>query len=109
VSLYIVIARSSPAMRVGIAAAIAAITMSNFPRRLWESQLKRLAFICALIFFFAAIGEQRSAPALPEASSAPAAPSQDSAPAPPLALLHLLASPPARISARAAAPLSAPP
>ncbi len=58
VALYIIIARSSPPMRVAIAASIAVLTTANFPRRLWESQLKRLAFICALIFVFTAIGGQ---------------------------------------------------
>ncbi len=51
-------------MRVGIAATIAAVTMLNFPRRLWESQLKRLAFICALIFLFTGLGADGVPPLL---------------------------------------------
>ncbi|PNH03087.1 Protein ABCI12, chloroplastic [Tetrabaena socialis] len=50
VALYIMIARASPAIRLSISATVAAITMANFPPRLWQSQLRRLALLCGLIF-----------------------------------------------------------
>lgn len=73
VALYILIARASPAVRLGIVAAIALITATNFPERLWKSQLSRLAVMCGVIFFFTAIGADGIPPLL-QASDAPPTP-----------------------------------
>ncbi len=64
VALYVIIARASPVMRIGVAATVAAITASTLPPRLWRSQLSRLAAICALIFVFTAIGSDGVPPVL---------------------------------------------
>jgi hypothetical protein len=53
VSLYLLIARASPVLRMGIALTIALVTVAVFPRRLWTSQLKRLGLLCAFLFFSA--------------------------------------------------------
>ncbi len=64
VALYVLIARATPGMRVGIAAAIALLTATSLPSRLWRAQLNRLALICALIFVFTAIGSDGVPPLL---------------------------------------------
>ncbi len=64
VAIYILIARATPWLRVGIAACIAALTMLTLPRRLWAAQLKRLTLICGLIFAFTAIGADGVPPLL---------------------------------------------
>ncbi|GLI66576.1 hypothetical protein VaNZ11_010493 [Volvox africanus] len=50
VAMYLLIARASPAIRLAIAGTVASITVANFPRRLWQSQLRRLALLCGFIF-----------------------------------------------------------
>lgn len=77
--LYVIIARATPLLRVGIAGVIAGLTVTCLPRRLWVSQLKRLGFICGLILVFTAIGsdsvppllQQHSVPGAVEGLSAP--------------------------------------
>lgn len=70
-ALYLIIARSAPVLRWGIAAAAALVTMATLPRRLWASQLQRLAFICALIFVFTATGSDGVPPVLQPRGPAP--------------------------------------
>ncbi|KAG2453352.1 hypothetical protein HYH02_001576 [Chlamydomonas schloesseri] len=50
VALYLMIARASPAIRLAISGTVALVTMANFPPRLWQSQLRRLALLCGFIF-----------------------------------------------------------
>ncbi|GBF90861.1 hypothetical protein Rsub_03715 [Raphidocelis subcapitata] len=64
VAIYILIARATPWLRVGIAACVAGLTVATLPRRLWAAQLRRLGFICALIFAFTAIGADGVPPLL---------------------------------------------
>lgn len=64
VALYVIIARASPAMRIAIAATVAALSVATLPPRLWRSQLKRLAIICAVIFVFTALGADGVPPLL---------------------------------------------
>lgn len=64
VALYVVIARSAPPVRVGIAAGMALVTIINMPARLWKSQLSRLGILCAVIFVFTAIGSDGIPPVL---------------------------------------------
>lgn len=66
--LYIIIARATPALRVGIAAAVAGLSILCLPRRLWVSQLQRLGFICGLILLFTAIGSDSVPPLLQQHS-----------------------------------------
>lgn len=63
-SLYIIIARSTPVLRVAIAATIAGLTVLCLPKRLWRAQLQRLGLICGLIFLFTAIGSDGVPPVL---------------------------------------------
>lgn len=49
-ALYLMIARASPAIRLAISGSVALVTMANFPERLWQSQLRRLALLCGFIF-----------------------------------------------------------
>lgn len=64
VAIYLLIARASPVLRLGIAASVALITVTNFPPRLWQSQLKRLGILCGLIFLFTALGSDGVPPVL---------------------------------------------
>jgi energy-coupling factor transport system permease protein len=64
VAIYILIARATPWLRVGIAAFIAGLTMATLPRRLWAAQLRRLALICGVIFAFTALGADGVPPLL---------------------------------------------
>jgi general transcription factor 3C polypeptide 2 len=66
--LYVIIARSTPVLRLGIAGVVAAFTIVCLPRRLWLSQLQRLGFICGLIFVFTALGADGVPPVLQEHS-----------------------------------------
>eukprot|EP00878_Enallax_costatus_P005565 GHUV01005838.1.p1 GENE.GHUV01005838.1~~GHUV01005838.1.p1 ORF type:complete len:378 (+),score=61.98 GHUV01005838.1:268-1401(+) len=66
--LYVVIARATPLLRLGVAGGVATLTMICLPRRLWISQLKRLGFICGLIFVFTAIGSDSVPPLLQQHS-----------------------------------------
>jgi len=66
--LYVVIARATPLFRLGIAGCIAALSVICLPRRLWVSQLKRLGFICGLIFLFTAVGSDGVPPLLQQHS-----------------------------------------
>jgi general transcription factor 3C polypeptide 2 len=70
VALYLIIARASPLLRLGIAGVIAGLTMLCLPPRLWRSQLLRLLVICGLIFTFTALGADGVPPIL-QARSAP--------------------------------------
>jgi hypothetical protein len=53
---------------VGIAAAVAGLSILCLPRRLWVSQLQRLGFICGLILLFTAIGSDSVPPLLQQHS-----------------------------------------
>lgn len=64
VAIYILIARATPWLRVGIAGVVAGLTMLTLPPRLWGAQLKRLGLICGLIFVFTAIGADGVPPLL---------------------------------------------
>ncbi|KAI8463111.1 MAG: cobalt transport protein [Monoraphidium minutum] len=64
VAIYLLIARATPWLRVGIAGCVAALTVLTLPRRLWDAQLKRLGLICGLIFVFTAIGADGVPPLL---------------------------------------------
>lgn len=70
VAIYVLIARATPWLRLGIAGVVAALTVATLPRRLWEAQLRRLLFICGLIFVFTAIGAD-GVPPLLQARAAP--------------------------------------
>lgn len=80
--LYVVIARATPLLRLGIAGVVAAFTVACLPRRLWVSQFQRLGLICGLIFVFTALGadgvppvlQQHSLPAALEGINAPLQP-----------------------------------
>lgn len=70
--LYVLIARATPLLRLGIAGVVAAFTVTCLPRRLWVSQFKRLGFICGLIFVFTALGADGVPPVLQQHSLPPA-------------------------------------
>ena len=72
VTLFMIIARASPPMRFAIAGSIATITVLNFPRRLWASQLQRLSILCAFLFVLTAIGSDSVPPLLQPRSPPPA-------------------------------------
>lgn len=80
--LYVVIARATPVLRLGIAGVVAAFSVTCLPRRLWVSQFKRLGLICGFIFVFTALGadgvppmlQQHSLPASLEGINAPLKP-----------------------------------
>jgi len=44
VALYFMIARATPAMRIGIALTIVLITIVVYPPRLWQSQVRAVLF-----------------------------------------------------------------
>lgn len=69
--LYVLIARATPLLRLGIACVVAAFTVTCLPRRLWVSQFKRLGFICGLIFVFTALGADGVPPVLQQHSLPP--------------------------------------
>jgi len=64
VCLYVLVARSAPPVRLGIAAGVAAVTAATLPPRLAVSQLARLGALCAVIFLFTAIGSDGIPPVL---------------------------------------------
>lgn len=63
-ALYLLIARATPAIRLAISLTVAAVTVANFPRRMWQPQLSRLALLCGLIFVFTALGTDGVPPVL---------------------------------------------
>lgn len=70
--LYVVIARASPLFRLAVAGCVAALSAACLPRRLWAGQMKRLCFICGLIFTFTVLGSD-GVPPLLQAHSVPPA------------------------------------
>jgi energy-coupling factor transporter transmembrane protein EcfT len=69
--LYVVIARATPWLRLSIAGVVAGLTVACLPPRLWASQLRRLTFICSLIFLFTALGADGVPPVLQQHSLPP--------------------------------------
>jgi general transcription factor 3C polypeptide 2 len=63
-ALYVAVARAPPLARLGMAAAVAAVTVATQPARLWRPQLLRLSAICAFIFLGAALGADGVPPLL---------------------------------------------
>ena len=49
VAIYFMVARSTPAVRVSIAAVVALASVAVLPPRLWQSQLKRLGILSAVL------------------------------------------------------------
>lgn len=49
VAIYLVIARSSPPVRAGVAIAVAVASILVLPRRLWTTQLQRLGILSAFL------------------------------------------------------------
>ncbi|GFH31137.1 cobalt transport protein, partial [Haematococcus lacustris] len=64
VSLYFMIARALPEVRLAIAGAVLVATTLVYPRRLWASQLWRLGLLCAFIFMGTALGADGLPPLL---------------------------------------------
>jgi energy-coupling factor transporter transmembrane protein EcfT len=71
-ALYVAVARSPPAVRVGLAAGVALLTVATQPPRLWRPQLLRLSVICAFIFLGAALGADGVPPLLQPRAPPPA-------------------------------------
>lgn len=55
ISIYVIIARSPPVARAGVALLVAVTSMFVLPRRLWTSQLKRLGLFCAFLMLMTAL------------------------------------------------------
>lgn len=55
VAVLLLMFRGSPALKLGITAGCALLTMAALPSRLWKPQLKRLVLLGLFIFFMTAI------------------------------------------------------
>eukprot|EP00798_Chlamydomonas_sp_ICE-L_P018301 gene18301-24761_t len=71
VAIYFMIARSTPVLRLGIAASIGVISMIVFPRRLWMAQLGPLSAFCLFIFTLTALGADGVPPVLQPRAATP--------------------------------------
>ncbi|KAF5831445.1 cobalt transport protein-domain-containing protein [Dunaliella salina] len=81
VALYFMIARATPALRIGIAMTIALITILVYPPRLWQSQLRRLGLLCGAIFLLTALGADGVPPVLQPRAPPPSFEGLDPVPA----------------------------
>lgn len=63
-TLLVIIARATPLVRSLVAAGIAMITIAALPRRLWQPQLRRLAYIALFVFLVTATGADGIPPVL---------------------------------------------